>query len=151
MPCNPFQELCDYPDVTAPAGAFSGPAAAMARYFAWHIQCHNGEIPVDDPAYSILTQESCQLLHQPADPQVSIYGYGWRCFQNDRIPGQICTHSGANDLNYYNVTLSFEMKRAFVSFTNSGSRTDWKDFRLGDEAAAFLLYGDQPECDGLIE
>ena len=154
---NPFAGFshCDFIRAYVPAGGFSGPVAAMARYFAWHIQCHNGEIPANDPSASLLSQESCQQIHQPFDKSINDqYGYGWMCSTVDWANGLVCTHGGSNDLNLYDVWLSFDMDRAFVAYTNGVQR----ERRYGEYTPEQLMLnatinatimGDQ-ECDSPI-
>ena len=145
-PCDPSLNLCDNNPVLGPAGTASPVAAAMARYFAWHLQCHNGDIPEDSSAASLLSTESCRKLHEPADPQLSSYGYGWLCYNSTDAGGLVCTHNGSNTMNYYNVTLAFEMDRAFVGYTN-GLRPEWEDVIMVHETIMTVLTGDYDECD----
>jgi hypothetical protein len=130
-----------------PAGTFSGRVAAVARYFAWHLQCHNGGIPAGDSSEILLSQASCQQLHQPADPDVENYGWGWFCFNNDDVGGLVCSHEGTNGKNYYNVTLAFGIQRAFVGFTNGAGRSKNKDANMVREIVeSLMLDGEQSEC-----
>jgi D-alanyl-D-alanine carboxypeptidase len=102
IPCNPSvdENLCENSLWWGPAGRFSGPIAAMARYLSWHVQCHNGAIPDGDLSSSLLSQESCQKLHQPVNASISLYGYGWGCYEQDGAGGLVCSHNGGNNLNY---------------------------------------------------
>ena len=102
---NPFMfPFCDVISAYRPAPGLSGAVAVMARYFAWHIQCHNGDISVDDPSASLLSQESCQRIHQPFNTSIDEqYGYRWKCKTVEWAEGLACTHGGSNDLNLYDV------------------------------------------------
>ena len=80
-----------------------------------------------DSSVSLLSTGSCQQMHEPANPQVSPYGYAWSCYSSTDAGGLIfCTHNVSNTINYYNVTLAFDMDRAFVGFTN-GMRPKCED------------------------
>lgn len=129
-PCDPTKDLCDNTPALGPAGTFSGPVHAMARYLSWHMQCHNDAIPADDTgATNLLSPEACKGLHQPANASVSVYGYGWLCYHRGGGNGSIgyaCDHNGSNNLHYYNATLAFEKDRVYVGYTN-GFRPDWQD------------------------
>lgn len=144
-PCDPAAAACDNPLVLGPAGTFSGPVAAMATYFAWHLACHNGEHT------TLLPQAACQEIHEPLDAQIKItgtgwsYGYGWICHDDDAL-GHVCTHNGSNTLNYYNVTLAFEQNRALVSYSNSASAPESQSRRMVNEMVGYLL---SPEELGL--
>jgi hypothetical protein len=146
-PCNPSTSSykCDNPSVMGPAGTFSGPVAAMAAYFAWHIRCHNGD--GDNPL--ILSQNACQELHQPADPSLGEYGYGWICTSRTWADGLTCTHTGSNNLNYYVVWLGFGIDRGFVAFTNGGGRSGSADFAMVDEAVSTAINGPS-KCESRI-
>jgi len=147
VPCDPSTGMCDNLPFAGPAGTFSGRVAAVARYFAWHLQCHNGAIPAGDSSKMLLSTESCRQLHQPADPTVANYGYGWFCFNHDRVGGLICSHEGTNGKNYYNVTLDFGMERAYVVYTNGAGRSKDKDAEMVRESVASLMLGEQTgEC-----
>jgi CubicO group peptidase (beta-lactamase class C family) len=115
-PCDPSSNVvvCDNSAVLGPAGTFSGPVAAMAAYFAWHIRCHNGDIPAEDPSAALLSPESCQEMHQPADRTIGDYGYGWSCTERPWANGPTCTHTGSNNLNYYVVWLAFNIIRLWL-------------------------------------
>lgn len=116
IPCNPATSpsMCDSPRVYGPAGTFSGPLAAMAKYFAWHLACHNGSYSNDTTSAekNLLPQKACRELHQAANASVYEYGYGW-----GTVPGGVW-HAGSNYWNFYHVELSFDIDRAFVGFTN---------------------------------
>ena len=151
IPCNPANETCDNPAILGPAGTFSGPLAAMARYFAWHIQCHNGGIPDDDPSAVLLSQQSCLELHQPANSTIGEYGYGWICTEEQKqwANGLVCLHDGSNTLNYYEVALAFNLSRAFVGFTNGFGRANDTDVLMVTDAVIIASTGDQ-QCDARI-
>jgi hypothetical protein len=146
-PCNPSTSSykCDNPSVMAPAGTFSGPVAAMAAYFSWHIRCHNG----DDANPLILSQNACQELHQPADPSLGEYGYGWICTSRPWAGGLTCTHTGSNNLNYYVVWLGFGIGLGFVAFTNGGGRSGSADFAMVDQAVSTAINGPS-KCESRI-
>ena len=133
VPCDPGTGLCDFFAFGAPAGLFSGKVAALAKYLAWHIQCHTDTIPANDPSRSLLSTEACRELHEPADASVSNYGYGWECY------GLFCTHDGTNGLNYMNVTLDFGVQRAYVAFTNGDGRSGNLDAKMVAEAVQFMM------------
>lgn len=151
IPCNPASETCDNPAWVGPAGTFSGPLAAMARYFAWHIQCHNGGIPEDDPSAVLLSQESCLELHQPANSTIGEYGYGWVCTEEQKewANGLVCLHDGSNTLNYYEVALAFNLSRAFVGFTNGFGRANNVDSIMVNDAVIVAISGEQ-QCDARV-
>lgn len=137
-PCDPSVESCDNLLVLGPAGTFSGPVAAMATYFAWHIACHNGEHT------DLLSQEACREIHQPLDTDLKIpgtgwsYGYGWICF-DDQVLGRVCHHNGSNLLNYYNVTLIFDRSRAYVSYSNAAGAPQMGYRQMVDGMVANLI------------
>lgn len=110
---------CDNPAVMGPAGTFSGPVAAMAAYFAWHVRCHNGQ---DNDL--LLSQDACQEIHQPANAVVGTYGYGLHCTDQSWANGVACTHTGSNNFHYYLFWLGFGIDRAIVGYTNGGGRSD---------------------------
>ena len=148
VPCDPSQQDCDVFAVAAPAGTFSGPVAATARYFAWHMHCHNN-FATEESFRQILTQQSCQELHQPVDSSVSSYGYGWYC--DDDGNGFACEHDGSSGLNHFKVLISLEMERAIVAFTNGANRSNAEDYWLVQEAvSAMRMLNDQPECAARI-
>jgi hypothetical protein len=121
----------------------------MARYFAWHIQCHNGGISEDDPSAALLSQESCLELHQPANSTVGVYGYGWICTVGEWANGLVCLHDGSNTLNYYLVALAFNLSRAFVGFTNGFGRAYNADALMVNDTLTVAIFGDQ-QCDARI-
>jgi D-alanyl-D-alanine carboxypeptidase len=112
IPCNPEFPIyrCDTAPVIGPAARFSGPVAAMAQYFAWHIACHNGDHT------SLLSQESCRTLHRPVNWTLGVYGLGWYCRSLAS-----CKHGGTNGVTTYEVKLDFAGNRAYVAFTNQYS------------------------------
>lgn len=140
-PCDPSASECDNPAVLGPAGTFSGPVAAMASYFAWHLACHNGEHS------TLLSQAACRELHQPADPIVSDnYGYGWVCYDHPQ-EGLVCTHNGSNTLNYYNATLVFGRNRAFTGYTNAGyTNADLQNVYMVNEMVESVLRIETENC-----
>jgi CubicO group peptidase (beta-lactamase class C family) len=155
IPCNPATDryMCDNPPVLSPAGRFSGPLAAMAKYFAWHVKCHNGSYAnVNDTTsteHNILPQAACRELHQPANASLAEYGYGWTCTTREWANGLTCTHSGSNTLNMHTVWLGFGIDRAFVGFTNGASRPSNADFIMVDRALAAAIDGEQ-DCQDRI-
>ena len=141
-PCDPSIDECDNPSVLGPAGTFSGPVAAMATYFAWHLACHNGQHT------TLLPQAACQEIHQPADPTVSAYGYGWVCYDHSEVEGRVCTHNGSNLFNYYNVTLSFARGKAYTGYANAASRPEMQNALMVNQVVGSLfdLNHDAEEC-----
>lgn len=140
IPCDPSQDDCDNPAVLGPAGTFSGPVAAMATYFAWHLACHNGQHT------TLLSQEACQEIHQPADSSVSNYGYGWVCYNHPDVDqGHVCTHNGSNTLNYYNVTLVFGRDKAYSGYTNAASRPELQNVFMVNQVVGSLFQQDEKE------
>jgi len=152
-PCFPSSETtCDLPQWFFPAGSFSGPVSSMARYLSWHIQCHNGNIPENDPSYSLLSKDSCRGMHQPADPNISEYGYGWWWLDQEWAGGRVGIHHGFNRLNYYYHILAIGMNRAFVAYTNS-DRPESKDGIMLEDALAVAINATldgEEECDAPI-
>ncbi|CAB9524541.1 beta-lactamase [Seminavis robusta] len=140
-PCDPdfpFYE-CDYPPVYGPAGLFSGPHAAMARYFAFHLACHRGE-----HSGLLLSQASCQTLHSPGNASIHPYGYGWTCLENSTGSNDlVCSHGGANGVNIYLVELHINSNRAFAAMINQGA-----DVRgvLPETMDAFVELQGQEDC-----
>jgi CubicO group peptidase (beta-lactamase class C family) len=152
-PCNPATSpiVCDFPPVVTPAGLFSGPLAAMAKYFAWHVACHNGSYSNDTASteQNLLPQEACRELHQPANASLGEYGYGWVCTTREWANGLTCTHSGSNTLNMYIAWLAFGIDRAFVGFTNGAGRPSYADFVMVDAAVVAAIVGEQ-DCQDRI-
>jgi CubicO group peptidase (beta-lactamase class C family) len=146
-PCNPATSptMCDLPRVYGPAGTFSGPLAAMAKYFAWHLACHNGSYSNDmaSTEKNLLPQKACRELHQAANASLAEYGYGWLT----EPPGWVA-HDGSNLLNYYFVGLSFDIDRAFVAFTN-GALSVQNNTLMVHEALNATINGEQ-DCQDRI-
>lgn len=149
VPCNPNEAFCDNPLVIGPAGTVSCPVSAMAKYFSYHMQCHQGTIPSGDEAAELLSQESCQTLHQPADSSISAYGYGWVCYDHPEH-GSICTHNGSNLWNYYNATLVFEQGMVYTGFTNGYRPSNLEDLQMVNEAVEATMY-EELECTAPFE
>ena len=109
---------CDNSPVLGPAGTFSGAMSATAAYLGFHLRCHNG---LDSSG--LLTQAECVALHQPADPSIGTYGYGWFCTSPYPWAGGsdnlACNHHGSNTMNYMITWLGFGVERGFVAFANS--------------------------------
>ena len=120
-PCDPTTDErgCDLPKFMAAAGLFSGPIAAMSEFFAFHLACHNG-----NHTAPLLTQETCQYIHKPANASVSPYGFGWLFTKDERAAadgeeeGLVASNTGSNTVNLYQVSLAFDINRAVVSYTN---------------------------------
>jgi CubicO group peptidase (beta-lactamase class C family) len=145
-PCNPATSpfMCDSPRFFGPAASFSGPLAAMAKYFAWHLACHNGSYSNDTASTekNLLPQKACRELHQAANASLAEYGYGWLT----DIPRSVY-HDGSNGLNYYLVLLDFDIDRAFVAFTNGALNQNNK--LMVNEALLAALNGEQ-DCQDRI-
>lgn len=128
VPCNPdtHTNSCDNALVFQPAGSFSGPVSAMAKYFAWHLSCHNG-----NHNDVLLPQEACREIHKNVDG--GPYGYGWYCRERSWAGGKACSHQGTNTLNFYNAWLALgeeeHVSRAYVAFANERYA-----FRMTDDA-----------------
>ena len=133
----------------------------MARYFSFHIDCHNKDRSRGDDSIfpPLLSQESCRQLHQPANVDISPYGYGWICEDNSArqwANGLTCTHDGSNTLNYYRVWLAFGIDRVLVGFTNSGRESNLnKEFQMVDGAITKIILSNEEDCqkpyDSLLE
>jgi hypothetical protein len=123
-----------------PTGGLSGPVAAMATYLAWHLSCHNGEDS------TLLTQDACQEIHQPADASVTTYGYGMLCYNHTDAGGLVCTHNGSNQLNYYNFTLAFAENRGYVGYSNA-MRSEFEEGFMVNEAVGTLFLAEADDCD----
>jgi D-alanyl-D-alanine carboxypeptidase len=151
-PCDPATTAwgCDNDPVLGPAGTFSGPVAATSAYFAWHLRCHNGEFMVNET--SPLPQAACVAMHQPADPSIGDYGFGWFCTSRDWAGGDsglVCSHTGSNTLNYFVAWLGFGIDRAFMSFANS---PDAPNGAMTDAAVGHLIQSQGSEdCAARIE
>lgn len=121
IPCDPSKRICDNPRVLGPAGSFSGPMEAMARYYRWHLAC---ELDDEEIINSPLTKENCRELHQNVDG-ANEYGYGWLCSSHETW-GRVCWHNGSNTFNYYCVYLLLDQNLAYVGYTNAGMGKDCK-------------------------
>ena len=101
-------------DVLGPAGTFSGAMSATAASLGFHLRCHNG---LDSSG--LLTQAECVALHQPADPSIGTYGYGWVCTSPHPWAGGsdnlACNHHGSNTMNYMITWLGFGVASAMCS------------------------------------
>jgi D-alanyl-D-alanine carboxypeptidase len=151
VPCDPSVDMskCDNAPWSGPAGTFSGPLAAVARYLSWHVQCHNGAVPEGDTSSTLLSQASCQTLHQPGNATISVYGYGWECVMNqDWAGGLACVHSGSNTWNFFTAWLAFGIDRAYAGFTNSARSND-TDYFMVDAAIGAAILGDE-DCQSRI-
>ncbi|HRK33375.1 MAG TPA: serine hydrolase domain-containing protein [Candidatus Hydrogenedentes bacterium] len=119
----------DNPPAIAPAGTVHCSIGDWAKFIQLHLDAAAGKP-------RLLSAESFQKLHTPANDLSPAYGMGWGVVDRDWAGGRTLTHNGTNTMWFCAVWMSPQKGVAVMAATNQGGKAAEKAV---DDAVSMLI------------